>query len=286
VVPDEQNDMHDGSIAQADAWLKVNIVDTYLQWAQKHNSLLIVTFDEDSDNTASNLIPTIFAGPMVRPGNYYEMNLNGAQPDLGSLTDLGFQTPTGTAMNHYNVLSTIEDFYGLDHIGGSINRPGISDAFAFPKLPPPAASGINHIVVVMMENRSFDHFLGWLPSANGRQAGLVYHTADNVGYSTYPLGGGAGGFQDYRGCGLSDPNHSYQGGRIEFDGGACDGWLKPGANPNDTYSIGYYQQPDLGFLGQAAPAWTVCDNITPRSWRDISAPALCSLARPIGSPTR
>src|ERR1044071_4215573 len=146
------------------------------------------------------------------------MNLNGVYPDLESLTDLGFQTPTGTAMNHYNVLSTIEDFYGLDHIGGSINRPGVSDAFAFPTLPPPPASGINHIVMVMMENRSFDHFLGWLPGANGRQAGLVYYTADNVGYGTYPLGGGVGGSQDYRGCGLADPNHFYQGGRVGFYG--------------------------------------------------------------------
>src|SRR5580704_5041606 len=30
-------------------------------------------------------------------------------------------------------------------------------------LPAPADSGIQHTVVVMMENRSFDHFLGWLP---------------------------------------------------------------------------------------------------------------------------
>ncbi|PYQ52660.1 MAG: hypothetical protein DMF78_10870 [Acidobacteria bacterium] len=35
-------------------------------------------------------------------------------------------------------------------------------------LPPPETSGIEHIVVVMMENRSFDHFLGWLPNADGR----------------------------------------------------------------------------------------------------------------------
>src|SRR5262249_37764751 len=41
-------------------------------------------------------------------------------------------------------------------------------------LPDPAASGIDHIVVMCMENRSFDHFLGWLPGANGRQAGLAY----------------------------------------------------------------------------------------------------------------
>ena len=33
-----------------------------------------------------------------------------------------------------------------------------------------ASSQIKHIVVVMMENRSFDHFLGWLPNADGKQA--------------------------------------------------------------------------------------------------------------------
>src|SRR4029077_12172575 len=58
VVPNEQNDMHDGTVAQAEAWLKTNILDTYLRWATAHNSLLIVTFDEDADNTATNLVPT------------------------------------------------------------------------------------------------------------------------------------------------------------------------------------------------------------------------------------
>src|SRR5689334_12305900 len=33
---------------------------------------------------------------------------------------------------------------------------------------------IQHIVLVMMENRSFDHLLGWLPHADGQQAGLSY----------------------------------------------------------------------------------------------------------------
>src|SRR5438067_1449066 len=42
------------------------------------------------------------------------------------------------------------------------------------QLPTPERSGIEHIIVVMMENRSFDHFLGWLPGADGRQAGLTY----------------------------------------------------------------------------------------------------------------
>ena len=36
---------------------------------------------------------------------------------------------------------------------------------------------IQHIVVVMMENRSFDHLLGWHPTADGMQAGLEYTDA-------------------------------------------------------------------------------------------------------------
>ena len=49
-----------------------------------------------------------------------------------------------------------------------------------PEILEAAASQIKHIVVVMMENRSFDHFLGWLPSSNGMQAGLAYQDVNEV----------------------------------------------------------------------------------------------------------
>ena len=117
-------------------------------------------------------------------------------------------------------------------------------------LPPPKRSGIEHVVVVMMENRSFDHFLGWLPTANGKQAGLSY--ADQAGslHSTYHLAG------DFTGCGHVQPDHSYQGGRIEYDKGKMDGILRSGS---DTYAIGYYQEEDLGFFGALARHYTTLD---------------------------
>ncbi len=118
-------------------------------------------------------------------------------------------------------------------------------------LPKPNHSGIEHIIVVMMENRSFDHFLGWLPGADGKQAGLTYTDASGVAHSTQPLA------PDYQGCGHPGPDHSYQGGRIEYDNGLCDGWLRAGLN--DTYSIGYYAQTDLPFLANAATSWTSFD---------------------------
>lgn len=120
-----------------------------------------------------------------------------------------------------------------------------------PALPAPEASGIDHIVVVMMENRSFDHYLGWLPGAEGKQEGLVYRDRFNVAHRTYHL-------QTTQGCGHPDPDHSFEGGRVEYNDGACDGWLRAGEN--DEFAIGYYTQQDLAFYGQAAPSWTVCDH--------------------------
>ncbi len=119
------------------------------------------------------------------------------------------------------------------------------------RLPSPARSGIDHVVVVMMENRSFDHFLGWLPGADGKQAGLSYVDSTGASHSTFPLA------PDFQGCSYNDPDHSYDGSRVAWNNGACDGWLRAGKN--DVYSIGYYKQADLPFMGHAAPTFTTCD---------------------------
>ncbi|MFC0438379.1 alkaline phosphatase family protein [Kutzneria buriramensis] len=135
----------------------------------------------------------------------------------------------------------------LAAVGSSVVGSGVAEAAP---LPAPEQSGIDHIVVVMMENRSFDHYLGWLPGADGRQAGLTYTDANGVAHQTHHL-------TVPHGCGFNDPDHSYEGGRVEFNNGACDGWLRAGAN--DELSIGYFEADDLGFYGSAARDWTVCD---------------------------
>jgi phospholipase C len=117
-------------------------------------------------------------------------------------------------------------------------------------LPSPERSGIEHVVVVMMENRSFDHFLGWLPTADGKQGELSYADQTGAIHSTYHLAG------DFTGCGHIDPDHSYQGGRIQYDAGKMDGFLRSGS---DTFSIGYYQGEDLTFFGAMARQYTTLD---------------------------
>ncbi|HEY0511052.1 MAG TPA: alkaline phosphatase family protein [Thermoanaerobaculia bacterium] len=141
--------------------------------------------------------------------------------------------------------------YGSAAALGSFAIPGPSLLQAGGRrLPKPEKSGIEHVVVAMMENRSFDHLLGWLHAADGRQAGLVYKDSLGNAFRTYRL------TSDFQGCGHSDPDHSYDGGRTEYNDGRCDGWLRAGSN--DRYVIGYYTRADLPFLGAAAPDWTVC----------------------------
>ncbi|HUC54557.1 MAG TPA: alkaline phosphatase family protein [Candidatus Cybelea sp.] len=120
-----------------------------------------------------------------------------------------------------------------------------------PDLPSPANCGIEHIVVLTMENRSFDHFLGWLPNADGQQAGL--HYVDNAGlsHSTYSLSG------DNTGCPHPDPDHSYDGARVEYDQGKMDGFLR--ASTNDVYCVGYYGEQDIPFYAALARNYTTCD---------------------------
>jgi phospholipase C len=116
---------------------------------------------------------------------------------------------------------------------------------------PGSDGGFDHVIVVMMENRSFDHMLGWVPRADAKQAGLWFTDRDGVRHRTYTLA------PDFQGCGHADPDHSYEGGRIQFNGGACDGFLRSG--DNDEYAIGYYRRPDLDFFGRAIGDWTTGD---------------------------
>jgi hypothetical protein len=97
------NGTHPGTITTADTWLKDHI-DGYLQWAKKNNSLLILTFDEGKDS-GTNRIATIFVGPMVKHGQYNEK------------------------IDHYSLLRTVEDMFGLTHAGSSATATPITDCW-------------------------------------------------------------------------------------------------------------------------------------------------------------
>jgi phosphatidylinositol-3-phosphatase len=96
IVPGLCHDMHDCPKGKADAWLHTAL-GGYLAWANTHNSILILTFDEDN-KTDHNHIPTVVLGPSVRPANHTER------------------------IDHYSLLRTIEDWYGLAPLGLAAQR--------------------------------------------------------------------------------------------------------------------------------------------------------------------
>ena len=104
VIPNQLHDMHDGSRKQGDDWLRDHI-DSYAQWSKTHNSLLIVTWDED-DYDSVNQIPTIFYGAGLRDGT----------------------TIAGT-WTHHNLLRTIEDMYGTTHAAAAAQVRSIIGPF-------------------------------------------------------------------------------------------------------------------------------------------------------------
>jgi acid phosphatase len=85
--------MHDCDVATGDSWARDHLA-PYVTWARTHDSLLVVTFDED-DGTPTNRIATFLVGPMVK-------SVTLSQP-----------------VNHYNLLRTIGDLYGLEPLGAA-----------------------------------------------------------------------------------------------------------------------------------------------------------------------
>jgi hypothetical protein len=139
VVPNIINDMHDGTIAQGDSWLQTNI-GAYATWAKTHNSLLIVTWDED-DSSQNNQIPTIFYGQQVKPGAYSEH------------------------INHYNVLRTIEDMYGLAHINNTATATPITDTW---QIESTSISSNGAAQITLLQDPDHSHIDWYMGATNGK----------------------------------------------------------------------------------------------------------------------
>jgi phospholipase C len=122
-------------------------------------------------------------------------------------------------------------------------------------IPSPRNLPIDTVVVLMMENRSFDHYFGWHPGADSENEGLSYPDAAGNPVPTFHL------TPDFQGCDFKDPDHSWDGGRHQYNGGANDGFVQGDASGNgsDAFAAGYYLEPDLGFIPHAASAYTLYD---------------------------
>ena len=118
--------------------------------------------------------------------------------------------------------------------------------------PPGPVGALQHIVVLMQENRSYDSYFGALH----RQGQRASEPAPQAGIA------GVHPFHQTVNCEVMDLNHEWSGTHLEVDHGRMDGFLTQNRAPGDPSgrrAMGYYDQSDLSFYSGLANTFGIGD---------------------------
>ena len=129
---------------------------------------------------------------------------------------------------------------------------------------------IKHVVLLMQENRSFDHYFGTMPGVRGfgdlhalklASGQSVFHQPDAVNPDGYMLP-----FHlDTRTSSaqrIPSTSHAWSVQHEAWNGGKMDRWLpahRKADGVNGPYVMGYYKREDIPFQFALAEAFTICD---------------------------
>ncbi len=108
---------------------------------------------------------------------------------------------------------------------------------------------IDHFILLMQENRSFDHYFGMMPGVDGLPAG-----ASNPDENGDPVAA----FHATEYC-IHDVNHEWSGSHLEYHDGANDGFVVEN-NPNGERAMGYLDGSDLPFYWDLAQTFAISDH--------------------------
>ena len=143
--------------------------------------------------------------------------------------------------------------------------------------PPSCGSlkDIQHVVILIQENRSFDHYFGSYRGVTGFADPNVLPLNHGSGLSIFAQPGYPGGFDGNHLCPFhldsfnngectNDINHSWGPQHTYWDNGALDGFvtghLAADGSANGPLTMGYYTRNDLSFYYALAGAFTICDH--------------------------
>ena len=145
-------------------------------------------------------------------------------------------------------------------------NPLVQQALAKPS--PGKLTDIEHVVILIQENRSFDHYFGTLPGVRGFSDPSAHSTFYQPGYPApgfegvllpFHLTGGTAGDRCF-----PDITHQWVPQHQSWDGGAMDGFVRThlavdGAEAGPA-TMAYYERADIPFYYALAEAFTICDN--------------------------
>jgi phospholipase C len=134
---------------------------------------------------------------------------------------------------------------------------------------------IEHVVILIQENRSFDHYFGTYRGVTGFADPSALLLSDGSGLTVFAQPGYPGGYDGdhlypfhfdsyHNGECTNDINHSWAPQHAYWDGGAMDGFVSEhiavdGPN-NGPLTMGYYTRNDMQFYYALADAFTICDH--------------------------
>jgi phospholipase C len=136
-----------------------------------------------------------------------------------------------------------------------LHQPG---SLPYPQLPEgtDTVPQIEHIVVLMMENHSYDNHLGMLrrPGADGFRIGPG---GEPTAANPYPDGSVQHAFRMPTTCQLpAQPSQAWVDSHTQLDGGRNDGFVRSASGP---VAMGYWQQADLPFYYSLASTFSLAD---------------------------
>src|SRR5262245_7064402 len=112
---------------------------------------------------------------------------------------------------------------------------------------------IDHIIVLMQENRSFDNYFGRLPAFGMRGVDGLPADASNPDDDGTPVSP----FHEDRYC-TEDVDHSWNGSHLELSDGRNEGFVTQN-NPGGARAMGYYDERDLPFYYALATTFALGD---------------------------
>ncbi len=145
--------------------------------------------------------------------------------------------------------------------------PGGTTPGEEPSQPPPEPqptpkellAGIEHIVVLMMENRSFDHFLGALSLDAAYANKALVNGLKGTETNPAPNGSDVAVFK-MANFTPEDPPHGWDAAHDQFNDGKNDGFVKAHAGGSQDEAMGYHDRSQIPLYYWFADNFAICDN--------------------------
>ncbi|MBV8605681.1 MAG: hypothetical protein JO224_13420 [Pelomonas sp.] len=157
--------------------------------------------------------------------------------------------------------------------GLSLLPPSVRRALAQAPAGPASLKDVKHVVLLMQENRSFDHYFGTLAGVRGfDDPNALQLQGEHAGKSVFqqPDAENPAGYLlpfhlDTRTSSaqkIPSTNHSWEVQHAAWNGGRMDNWVpahRKAEGANGPYTMGHYQRTDIPFHFALAEAFTICD---------------------------